>query len=290
MSVTTPIITNAAAVVNGDNATPAFMNANLNPLKNFTNAIDGFTRVTTSASPYNITANTEVVIYVDASQNNKVVNLPAATGQLQSITIKKIDTTFNTVTVTSTGSDTVETSAYAIAPATTTNVISIPNESRTYSPNGTQWRVESRYLNNRIMFQAYLTASQSFTGGATAKIGMTTETFDLSSNYTAASSRFVAPVTGYYQFGGMALLSSLSGSPFDFFFEYHKNGAPWQHAYRLTSALAGVPGFALAETIIQLNANDFVELYGTAGTSTTVTVFSGRRFTYWNGSLLLATT
>jgi len=290
MSFITPSITNAAAVVNTDNATPTFMNANLDPLKNFTSAIDGLTRITTSTTPYNITANTEVVLYIDASGGNKVVNLPAATGQYHSITVKKIDVSYNTVTVTRIGSDTIESNTgYALSPATTTNVIAMPDEARTYSPNGTQWRVESAHLNNRVAFRAYLTSALSMSI-TTAKVGMSTEDFDLSGNYTAASSRFTAPVTGLYEFSGQFRISATSTTT-RVNFLYYKNGTQYQFATNwavYSTAVTGDVFQQISPAYMVLNANDYIEFYYNlqAGTGT---LTQGNDSTYWQGRLIQVT-
>jgi len=293
MSFITPPITNAVALTNSDPNTGTLLNANFDPIKNFTAAIDGLTRVTTSSPTYNIAANTEVVIYVDASGGNRIVNLPTSVGQLHSITVKKIDAAqtaggaYNTVTVTRTASNTVESrNLYAISPATFTYVLSTPDQSVTLSPNGTQYRVESEYINPRIMASASMTSNQAFPASTVAKLGMTTETFDYSNNYNAVLSRFIAPADGLYEFNGHLLLTGLSGSPFDCFFEYYKNGASYQTALRITTAFAGVPGRALSTCQIPLLAGEFVELFGICASGSSFTVFAGVRFSYWNSRLV----
>jgi len=281
MSFITPTITNAGAVVNGDNATPTFMNANLDPLKNFTGAIDGLTRVSTSATPYNVTANTQVVIYVDASGGNKVVNLPACTGQLHSITVKKIDTTYNTVTVTRTGSDTIESVlGYSLSPITTTDSIAMPNEARTYSPNGTQWRVESRHFNNLVNFKAYLPANVTVTG--TPKLTFSDSTgWDTGDNFDNANSRFVAPIGGIYNFQTLFRFDSLS-TTVRIDFRYFVNGLFQTFFGDIDKSTTGGKLFIPSAFSLDLNANDYVELYVSLISGSGV-VSNANAVTFWQG-------
>jgi VCBS repeat-containing protein len=74
----------------------------------------------TTATPYAVTA-TDAFIYVNATAGNKIVQLPAATGSGRVLTIKKIDATAYTVTVTANGAETID-----LAP---TQIISYPQVS-----------------------------------------------------------------------------------------------------------------------------------------------------------------
>ena len=60
-----------------------------------------------TAATYTVSP-TDSDIYVDATSGNKTVSLPAATGTGRILTIKKIDSSANTVTVAASGSETID--------------------------------------------------------------------------------------------------------------------------------------------------------------------------------------
>jgi hypothetical protein len=64
-------------------------------------------KTSTSSTPYAVVSN-DVIIYVDSSGGNKVVNLPAASGGGRLLTIKSIGSGGYTVTVTPNGADTID--------------------------------------------------------------------------------------------------------------------------------------------------------------------------------------
>lgn len=299
MSFATPTIINAAAVVNGDNATPAFMNANLDPLKNFTALVDGLTRISTASATYNVTANTEVVIYVDASGGDRIVNLPDCAGQLHSITIKKIDVSYNIVTVNSSGADTIESSSSnALSPATTSHVIAAPNSARTFSPNGTQWRVEASYDTYLIAFRAYLSSAITMNpnSGIQTVINMDNDSagglgYDIGNNYNTTTKQFTAPFTGLYQFSGQFRESGAGGTTNHFVaVRYFKNGAGLAYACQLALNSSSITGdyFAPFSTLdIPLTVGDTMDVRYTLGTGAIGTMQAGADSTYWSGRLIL---
>jgi hypothetical protein len=290
MSLATPTSGNAPAVNNGDFATPAFMNSNLDPLKNFTNALAGFTRVVTSASTYNITANTEIVVYVDATSGSKTVVLPASTGQYHSITVKKIDVTYNAVNVVTSGSDVIETIATnALVPITTTDSIRQPNSSRTYSPNGTQWRIESNYLNNKISFKSFLSTNTAITVATGSKMPFVTMsggnpisgTWDLSNNFSTANNRFTIPVRGIYRLHGIFRFSSLS-TTVRIDTRLFVNGADSTFLFDLDKSTTGGEFIIPWHYTLQLNVGDFVEIFCALITGSG-TLTNANNTTYWAG-------
>lgn len=287
MSLTTPTYSAASPVNSGDAVINTNENLQLDPQKTFIEAIDGLTRVSTSTTPYTITANQEVVLYVNATSGNKIVNLPAETDQYSSITIKKIDATYNTVTVNTTGSYTIESkTTYALAPATTSYVLSQPDESVKFSLNGTQYRVEAGYTNNRTAFSAYLTSNVAMSI-TTAKVSMSAEEFDLGGNYQAASSRYVIPVVGIYEFGGMFRMNNLNASTRMYMYLY-KNGSAFKFAGSCvtpSTSLTGDPIWPMSTVQASLVPGDFIEVFYElqAGTGTLV---GGAGSTYWSGKLI----
>lgn len=299
MALTTPTISNAAAWVNTDALSSTNLNNQFNPLKNFTNAIDGFSRIVTSSATYNITANTEVILYVDASAGTRNVNLPSATGQLQSITIKKIDTTFNNVIINRTGSDTIEThNSYALSPITTSLTINIPDQSVILSPNGTQWRVEASHIKNLVQFRAFLSSPITMIANSSLSTLITMNndstpflSYDYANVYDTTNSRFVAPINGLYEFSGQFREASMSGSSHFVRVSYFKNGSFLTFAIQLAINAASITGDYIAPfstLAVPLNAGDFMDVRYTLGTGSTGTLQAGSESTYWQGRLVRA--
>lgn len=300
MSFITPSITNAGAIVNGDNATPTFMNGNLDPLKTFTEAIAGYTRVSTSSATYNITSNTEVVLFMDASGGARVVNLPDAATQKQSITIKKQDATFNVITINTFGSDTIESNTtYALLPITTLYTLSLPDQSVTLVRNGTQWRVESSHINNRVMFKVRMNNNQVMNPNSALYTPIqfnnksTNGAYDLSNNFDVSTYTFTAPVNGIYNFSGIIRETGAGGTSNHFVsIVLYVNGSAVEWASQNgvnSSSIVGDIYYTLAETKLMLEAGDEVTLYYRLGTSATGTIVGSVLSSVWSGELVYLT-
>lgn len=131
-------------------------------------------------------------------------------------------------------------------------------------------------------FHAYRNAAFSTPAGATSKISCDSESFDTGGNYDNATNyRFTAPVAGFYVFTGAITAGTWARA----FAELWKNGAVALRGPDYTATAAG--GTAYVSGMLQLAANDYVELYmysATSGTGVT-----GATYTYFQGYLLSAT-
>lgn len=290
MSLTTPAYTAAVPVVSGDAVNDTNYNAQVDPQKNWIESLDGLTRIAVSAN-HTITANTEVVVFVDASGGAVTITLPAATGQYSAITVKKIDATFNAVTVQRAGSDTIESlTAYALAPVTTQCILRLPDQAATFAPNGTQWRIEGSHVNNRIAYRAFRSTNISATTGTAVIVfdndSTAATSWDLSSNYNTATGVFTVPIDGIYDINSLATFNNPVGASFQFYVEIFKNGTRYASGTRSTTVSAITNAEASnVNALVQAAAGDTIDSrYSLVGTS--ATIVAGSSFTYTEGRLI----
>jgi hypothetical protein len=139
---------------------------------------------------------------------------------------------------------------------------------------------------NQPAFRAYSGATQTFTTGASTKVGINSIDFDTNSNFNTTNNRFQPTVAGYYQINGCAYFST-TGSITSWFFFIYKNGAI--HSYGNGAQVTGVVVFASVADVIYLNGStDYIELYGYITGAGTLSCNAGITFTYFSGSLVRA--
>jgi hypothetical protein len=142
----------------------------------------------------------------------------------------------------------------------------------------------------RNFFSAYSAANQSITVATTTKVNLTLELVDNDGVYTAASSRFTAPATGWYQFTTALRLDWATPSvPVDgnVNIRLRKNNTTniVAHEFEVTNFIGMTHGF---NRTVQLTAGDYVEVFieyslGSGSVTlqvtsdTTKTVFQGLR-------------
>lgn len=153
---------------NGDLANKANFDAVDAPQNNFISAIDDLRDLGVLTSNTVLVQNRDIMAAMDAASGNRSFTLPAATGQRFPITLKKVDTSSNTVTINRAGSDTIEDPTNPLlSPTATSFVLRLPDEAITLYPFGTtQWRVVKHYKPNRIYAAAYQTSPQALTVAA----------------------------------------------------------------------------------------------------------------------------
>ena len=128
------------------------------------------------------------------------------------------------------------------------------------------------------MFQAGMTASRTISSNGWHKIQYDTDTatgfFDVGGNFDASSHRFTAPVTGYYHFSCNQRFDAGNNQYFRLCF--YKNGSagsgyPYGMAiYRDADTFAYVS--LSISSLIQLDANDYVEAWAYSNTDTSWTL------------------
>jgi hypothetical protein len=158
---------------------------------------------------YNVTANSEILIYVDATFGDCTVTLPLASQQtVSSIKIKKIDNSLNKVSVMRSSTNVIENiTTTSSVPTETTFVLNILNEYVELYPNvGTtsQWRVIDFYQNRQLTYvQLSHSGSQSISANTLTKVSFDTRTIDPLNLWNTANNEYTVPATGKYLIQGV---------------------------------------------------------------------------------------
>ncbi len=125
-------------------------------------------------------------------------------------------------------------------------------------------------------FKAYHSGTQSVTGGSAAnKMSFNTSQFNVGSSYNTSTSRFTAPITGYYLFYAQIYFGT--GSDGYWGVNIFINGGQ-DNAYIYQRGGFGDVS-ALNTTILRLNSGDYVEVYTYPVSSVTVPNSTANYFT-----------
>jgi hypothetical protein len=194
-----------------------------------------------------IPSNTNVVYFCNAASSSFTVTLPAAINQRFTIFIKKIDSSNNTVTISTSGSDTIEQpNLPQVTPTASNLVLRSPDEAVVLVPINNTWRL-MRYFNNRSSFHAIRTGSvQNITqaNGVTVVQFNTIEFQTSSGLYNTGNGQFTCIVPGVYMFGANVVIES--GTPTDASLFLFRNNGVAKYMYYQTSTgnnqyLSGAP-------------------------------------------------
>ena len=131
-------------------------------------------------------------------------------------------------------------------------------------------------------------SNQSITNGTWTKVTLTSTTWTstASSGYVSGSSRFVAPVAGYYYFAGSAYFASSTAMTTAKLALYLNGSA---QAYGpFPGQLATTDTVTTVTNMMQLAAGDYVELYAITAGGTGQVVAQYSSYTYLQGILLKA--
>lgn len=135
---------------------------------------------------------------------------------------------------------------------------------------------------NPYKFSVYRNAA--LTPGVDVNILFDTVDFDTSSNYSAATGKFTAPINGFYQFGALV---GVLGTPASFYMAaLIKNTTVWKYGNTANSASQANPQQGVSD-VIQLVAGDTISVQMHAGSSLPLAV--ARTQTYFSGYLVSAT-
>lgn len=133
---------------------------------------------------------------------------------------------------------------------------------------------------NPYKFSVYRAAAQS-SSSSPAKVTFDTETFDSNSNFAAGT--YTAPVAGFYFFTAVAGNTAAGVTPI--FAYLYKNGAVAKRGSGAESAATGT--YSEVTGLLQLAANDTVEVYFVGGAGSTMGV--GADKCYFDGYLVSQT-
>ena len=141
---------------------------------------------------------------------------------------------------------------------------------------------------NPYKFSVYRNAAFTIPGNTTTLIQFDAREFDTGSNVdiTTNKGRFTAPVAGFYQFEA-AVFGNTNGSGNNSTLLY-KNGSSFKQGQQtyVGTATGTVP---VVSALMQLSANDYVEVYSFFQGGGTVTITTGAITTYFCGFLVSAT-
>ena len=129
---------------------------------------------------------------------------------------------------------------------------------------------------NTPSFLAYKNSDQgSISANTATKITYTTELYD--TDNTFASSRFTPGVVGkYYVFAFIYLASTADGNNPEILF--YKNGGAVSTEFQVPGATKNIP-FS-SSTMVELDADDYIEVYARTGTSNATAYSSGTQMRF----------
>jgi len=147
-------------------------------------------------------------------------------------------------------------------------------------------------ISNPYKFSAYATTITNIGASGTTKVALNGEVFDTGNNFdSTTNSRFVAPVAGFYfitacvQVSSAGMGTTANGTAF-----IYKNGAEWKRGQMIAGSGNSLTTItAQISDVMQLAANDYVELWAYNGDSSTRSTGSGSNITYMSGFLVSAT-
>jgi C1q domain len=137
-------------------------------------------------------------------------------------------------------------------------------------------------MKNPYKFGVYRAAAANTGNAAFALVTFDTKEFDTGSNYNTSTGVFTAPIAGFYQFSATA---SINVNSTTFIVSFFKNGSEFKRGNDLR--VATQPGGINATALMQLNANDTVDVRVYANTTLALNV--GQSFVYFQGFLVSAT-
>jgi len=254
----------ATPIASGDpviNTKPNGLVAPLNTLaNNYTALVSSYENSSTT-----LTANTEVIVYADASSNNVTITLPSAASQNAEITIKRLDTsTTYTVTVQVAGADTIEDlGAPALSPSSTTLTLDSFDMSVTLFPYSNKWRVTSSHLNSKYYScMLYKSTAQSISSGSVTPVtfGSGTEIYDYLNQHstTTNTERITVLKAGIYQVNAyISFADSTSGGTRGVLL--YKNGSTTNYEVFVQQDGTGRGRTDLTANI-QLSSGDYIDI------------------------------
>lgn len=131
---------------------------------------------------------------------------------------------------------------------------------------------------NLICFDYYLSANQNLTASVWNKLAFNTKAFERGgNNFNTTDYRFVAPIDGIYMFTSQVNHHTATFASGYHYMGFYKNGS----AYRYTSGLRIANQIIQADhtetgsVMMELNANDYVEVYAYADAVSAPLVFGG---------------
>lgn len=140
---------------------------------------------------------------------------------------------------------------------------------------------------NPYKFSVYRAGALSIGAGATAKVTFETESFDTNNNFDAVTNnRYVAPVAGFYDFSAavtIAVNANLYG------IILYKNGSALKRGNFSSTGAVATDNIFVVNTLLQLAANDYIEIYMFNNSGGGAAIGVGAEKTYFTGYLVSRT-
>ena len=132
-------------------------------------------------------------------------------------------------------------------------------------------------------FSAYPSASTTITGSAFTKIAFDTKEYDTANCFSTANNRFTPTVAGYYLITANVMFNNVTSWCTIYIY---KNGSAYRQGNQITTGTGNYFSTSVT-TIMYLNGTtDYVEIFGTGGTTYTTPNTGNSTYNYFNGCLL----
>ena len=139
---------------------------------------------------------------------------------------------------------------------------------------------------NPIKFSVYANANQTIVTNTNTKINLNARTFDTSNNFdTTTNYRFTAPVPGFYYFTACVYITATTSYIIPFLYKNNLNVLQGTTNY----GSAGNDQQVTVTGLLQLTANDYIELFVVQYSGSNKTTIGAIAATYMHGYLVSAT-
>lgn len=132
------------------------------------------------------------------------------------------------------------------------------------------------FLTTVPIFMGYNSAGQTFTSGTGAAVALDAENVDSDNGHsnTVNNSRYTAQVAGWYAVSGVISYAANATNVRIAYIQKNGTTTPGADA-ELSAASAGVSCIATNTALVQLNVNDYVELWGFQNSGSPVALAAG---------------
>ena len=170
----------------------------------------------------------------------------------------------------------------------TTGGINALSYSAQYEPFAypNQDSLKTTAIYNPYKFSVYANANQTIVTNTNTKINLNAKTFDTSNNFdTTTNYRFTAPVPGFYYFTACVYITATTSYIIPFLYKNNLNVLQGTTNY----GAAGQDQQVTVTGLLQLTANDYVELFVVQYSGSNKTTLGSSYVTYMHGYLVSAT-
>ena len=170
----------------------------------------------------------------------------------------------------------------------TTGGINALSYSAQYEPFAypNQDSLKTTAIYNPYKFSVYANANQTIVTNTNTKINLNAKTFDTSNNFdTTTNYRFTAPVPGFYYFTACVYITATVSYIIPFLYKNNLNVLQGTTNY----GAAGQDQQVTVSGLLQLTANDYVELFVVQYSGSNKTTLGSSYVTYMHGYLVSAT-